>query len=164
MQRLDKILSSFEKAIMVITLLCMLLFILIATACRFLELASITWGEEAARFLMIWMAMISLGHGFKTDSHLGISFIVDLLPEKIRKYFIWLRIVLILIFCLIVVYYGAQIVIRQFGNRQTSPTLHLPMFFVYMSIPVGYLLAFVRFSMKLVADRRNQKRETEAQG
>ena len=44
---------------------------------RYLLHHSLSWSEELARFLLMWLAMLSAAYGFKTKSHFALTFIVN---------------------------------------------------------------------------------------
>ena len=139
------IIGMIERGFISICMFGMLILILIATFARVSGSASITWGEELARYLMIWLAMIAVSIGFKNDAHLGLSFFLDRLRGKLKAIILAIRAVIILAFLIIVIYQGIQVVLMQASNIQYSPSLRIPMYFMYVSIPVGFLLSTVRF-------------------
>ena len=46
---------------------------------------SLSWSEEVARFLMLWLAMLGAAYGFKTRSHFVIAFVVDRFGVRARR-------------------------------------------------------------------------------
>jgi len=46
---------------------------------------SLSWSEEVARFLFIWIAMLGAAYGFKTRSHFAITFVVNRFPRHLQK-------------------------------------------------------------------------------
>lgn len=144
-----------EKVFICFCLFSMLILILIATAARITGIASITWGEEAARYLMIWLAMISISIGFKTDSHLGLSFFVDRFKGNTKVIVLGIRALIITAFLLLIVVNGTRVIMMQFSFVQYSPSLRIPMYLIYGSIPVGFTLSTIRFVVCAVNEIRS---------
>jgi len=148
------VIGLIETVFICVCLFGMLALILIATFARITGIASITWGEEAARYLMIWLAMISVSIGFKKDEHLGLSFFVERMSGKCKAIVLAIRAVVIMAFLLIVVFYGTRVILTQMNFIQYSPSLRIPMYCMYASIPVGFLLSALRFSVTSVSEIR----------
>lgn len=145
-----KHLDYIEEYIMWVTFPLMLVTVLAATFTRFFNLFSMPWGEELARYLMIWLGFAGVGYGFKKNAHLGLSFAVDKCPEALRTVLIRLRGLLIILFGLLVSWFSYQILLKQFTFHQISPSLHLPMWTVYLAVFVGGVLTVFRATQLLL--------------
>lgn len=139
-----KHLDRLEEYIMLVTFPLMLFIVLTVTLTRFFNLFSIPWGEEAARYLMIWLGFAGISYGFKKNAHLGLSFVVDRLPPVANRFCVLLRTGLIIFFGVLVAWFSFKILQKQFQFSQISPSLHLPMWTVYLAVFVGGLLTIVR--------------------
>ena len=96
---------------------------------------SLSWSEEATRYLLIWSTLLGAGCVYKHAGHISITVLQDLLPEKAKDVLqIVIHALCIVLFALIV-FYG----IKYFGKqgRQLSATMRLPMKYVYTCIPLG---------------------------
>ncbi|WP_203553618.1 TRAP transporter small permease [Bacillus sp. B15-48] len=150
MKRLLEKLDNIEIYILNIAFPLMVLFIFLATVFRYLGIGSITWAEEASRYLMIWLAFAGIGLGFKHNAHLGLSFVVNLLPKPLQKAAYYLRAVLIILFGGIVFYYSYLVVVSQMNNGQLSPSLGIPVWSVYASLLLGSALIVIRTLQLLI--------------
>lgn len=139
-----KYFNRLEEYIMLVTFPAMLLVILVATFSRFFSLFSLSWGEEAARYLMIWLGFAGISYGFKKNAHLGVSFIVEKFPPRMQKLLALLRTGLILFFGLFLAYFSYDIIGNQFRFHQISPSLHIPMWTIYSAMLAGGILILVR--------------------
>ena len=52
---------------------------------RYLLQAPLSWSEELARFLLMWMASLSAAYAFKTRSHFALRFVVDRFNPPMRR-------------------------------------------------------------------------------
>src|SRR5262249_35583750 len=93
---------------------------------------SYIWTEELSRFLFIWMVMLGAMVGIKEGTH----FEVDIWPELGRRANALLKMVsnlFVLIFALVFLYWGIKFV--EFGLHPQSQLPHLPMPFIFLSLP-----------------------------
>jgi TRAP-type C4-dicarboxylate transport system, small permease component len=134
---------------MLVTFPLMLIVVLAATFTRYFNLFSLPWGEEAARYLMIWLGFAGIGYGFKKNAHLGLSFVVDKCPPALQKPLVVLRGLLIILFGVLIAWFSFIILAKQFRFAQISPSLHLPMWSVYLAVFVGGVLTSVRAAQLL---------------
>ena len=75
-----KYLNRLEEGILLITFPLMTVITLLGTSVRYFQLGTLTWSEEAARYLMILAAFAGISLGFRENSHLGLSFFMERSP------------------------------------------------------------------------------------
>ena len=95
----------------------------------------VAWSDEASRILMIWVAALGWVLATRSRAHIRIRFFHDLLPPRawgIVEIFINAAIVL---FGLLLIVYGADLVSRNIDVEATS--LPLSMAWLYFPLLVG---------------------------
>ncbi len=102
---------------------------------RYVLKISAPWTEEAARYLMIWMALLASGLAFRNGEHFNIDFLTSRLTPRRRSFLIHSTNFLSSIFILCVILWG--IPFAQLGFFTISPGLQITMFLPYLAIPVG---------------------------
>lgn len=125
---------------------------------------SLTWSEELARYCFVWIIYIGLSYGVKKQKHINIDIILILLKGKANLVLRIISDILFLCFCLIVVYYGTDLVQKQFQFGQTSAGMGLPIGYVYLAAPVGAALCFIRLLQNLWSDYKNLKERKDRYG
>lgn len=148
-----KFLNRIEEYILLITFPLMTGITIAGTTVRYLQLGTLTWSEEAARYLMVIAAFAGISLGFRENSHLGLGFLVGILPEKCKKAAIWVRTILIVVFGCLISYYTLQMILKQMTVTQYSPAMRIPMWIVYIPMLAGCVMMTVRavqaaFAMK----------------
>jgi TRAP-type C4-dicarboxylate transport system permease small subunit len=129
---------------------------------RYVFKISAPWTEEAARYLMIWMALLASGLAFKNGEH----FNIDFLTQRMRPRFqvslgLWVSLITGL-FILSIILWG--IPFAKLGFFTISPGLQITMFLPYLAVPVGgalMLLNLTFFTLRLLK-RRGEKEVREA--
>ena len=133
-------LDHIEEYILLVLFPIMVIVVFAATCVRYLTVMSLTWAEEVARYSMVWIAYVGASLGIKRNAHLGVEAVLLLLPKRTRKYFDYLRFIIIILFNVLIAYYAFQIIQSQISTEQVSPSLRIPMWFAYGAIPVGAVL------------------------
>ena len=103
---------------------------------RYLLNYSISWTEETARFAQIWVVLVGAGIAMRRGLHVAVEVLAAMLPLRLR------RILSIVIVCgclwlLGVVVYGSFALIELGWMFETSPVLQIPMWIIYLSLPIG---------------------------
>ena len=133
-------LDNIEEYILLVLFPLMVIVVFVATCVRYLTVMSLPWAEEVARYSMVWIAYIGASLGIKRNAHLGVEAVLLLLPQGTRKYFDYLRYLIIILFNVLIAYYTFQIIQSQISTEQVSPSLRIPLWFAYGAVPVGAVL------------------------
>ncbi len=105
---------------------------------RYVLQAPLSFSEELARFLLMWLSMLSAAYAFRMKSHFALRILVEKMPESIqRKVSIAVHITVTLFF-LLILYQGVKYVLGVSGH--IAPALQIPMEIPYSSIIVGSAL------------------------
>lgn len=129
-------------------------------ASRFLLGTPSTVTDELARFLFMWVALIGGAYTLGQGRHLAI----DLLPMMLtgtRKLLLELLILaLISAFAgIVMIYGGSQLVMKTLASGQVTPSLQIPMGYVYGAIPFsGAVMIFycLTFATDLLSGKSPQ--------
>ena len=138
---LIKILDALEAALKFISTVLMAAVVLIlfyAVVMRYVLKMPPGWSMEVGKFLFLWMIMFCAALVTREQSHIGINFVVGLMPPKAR--FAWLTLVRVMMigFCYVMVRYGLAILPAV--SEAKSPTMDISMGYMYASVPVCGLL------------------------
>ena len=116
---------------------------------RYLTNFSITWAEEVARYLMIWMTFLGAGLALRQGSHAAIGNLQELLGPKFGRLLRVVVVLLLLVFCALMAWTGYEYMTRM--SRQVTPATRVSFGYIYAAMPVGFLLFIVH--LLLVARR-----------
>lgn len=111
---------------------------------RYVFKISAPWTEEAARYLMIWMALLAAGLAFKNGEHFNIDFLTNRMkPRHQVSLSLWMSLIAGL-FILSIILWG--IPFAKLGFFTTSPGLQISMFLPYLAVPVGGALMLLNLT------------------
>ncbi|MFV0333505.1 MAG: TRAP transporter small permease [Tropicimonas sp.] len=119
---------------------------------RYVMGASLSWSEEVARYMFIWLIYLSIAYGAAQMRHIKLDAALGLFPQGLRNYVVILGDVLFLVFALYVVWTSWQVVERQLMLGQTSPAIGMPMWMIYSAPTVGFALTTFR-QLQVIAFR-----------
>lgn len=86
-EKLKLILYNLDSIITGASMLGMTLVVLLNVFCRYFANRPLVWGEEVATTLFVWSIFAGGEVCLRKGTHLGVDFLVRLLPDKIRTVF-----------------------------------------------------------------------------
>ena len=112
----------------------------------YLSLASInlSWAQELATYMFVWMAKFGAALGVRTGIHVGVDVFVKRLSPQSQKPVIMFALACGALFTGIIGTLGA-IYVYELDADQVSPELEWPSWMIYLCIPLGSYLMCFRF-------------------
>ena len=135
----------------------------VAVVMRYTTGAGISWAQELTIYLFIWMAKFGAAYGVRTGIHVGVDVLVRTLRPARQRIFISIGLSLGAFFTAVVAILGARFVLFSRSMGQISPDLELPMWIIYLAVPLGSTLMCYRFLQALVDFLRTGKLAGHAQ-
>ena len=90
--------ENLEKMLCVIFLALMSIIIVLQVFFRYVLNNSLSWSEELARYLFIWMIYVGISYGVKMDKHICVDAVYTFMPKSIKRGYAIVAYVLFLIF------------------------------------------------------------------
>ncbi len=106
---------------------------------------NLSWAQELCIYLFVWMAKFGAAYGVRTGIHVGVDVLVNRLPPAWRKGSILFGLLAGALFTAVVGSLGAMLVYQMTQTGQVSADLEVPIWFVYLAIPLGSFLMCLRF-------------------
>ncbi len=146
---LTRIVAGVRLAVAALVVACfayMTLAVLAQVFGRYVFNYSISWTEETARYAQIWVVLMGAGIAMRRGLHVAVDALVAMLPLAWARAFSLLVVAGALWFLGVVVY-GSLPLIELGWLFETSSVLQLPMWVIYLSLPLGAMY----FAVELVA-------------
>jgi C4-dicarboxylate transporter DctQ subunit len=123
---------------------------LYAVFMRYVMKAAPAWSEEVAIYLIIYAVYIVSSTLQEERGHVGATFFIELFPLPVRRWVEVITVVIGLIFCVVIVYYGIYIVRMTIMMGEVSETsLRFPLWIAYSAVPIGITLLTLRLIRRL---------------
>jgi C4-dicarboxylate transporter DctQ subunit len=150
-----KLLDRLEEVLIAFLMAAATLVIFMAVAHRFLAgvpyaqdlvlKLDVSWAQELCIFMFVWMAKFGAAYGVRQGIHVGVDVLVRKLPDGPRRAMTLLALLAGALFTGTVAALGANFVWHMAHTDQTSADLEVPMWLVYLCVPLGSSLMSFRF-------------------
>ncbi len=139
----------FEAIFLVATLFSMSIIIAVQVFFRYVLLNSISWSEEIARYLFIYMVYFGISYAVRTNRHIRIEVLLNTLPDKAKKIMTISADILFMIFATVVTVKSGVVVATISRLGQIAGITGIPMSIIYCGVPIGYGMVVVRLLQNL---------------
>ena len=106
---------------------------------------NLSWAQELCIYMFIWMAKFGAAYGVRTGIHVGVDVLINSLPARTRRIYVLFGLLSGALFTIIVGTLGANYVWAIGHTDQVSADLEVPLWIVYLCIPLGSYLMCFRF-------------------
>jgi TRAP-type C4-dicarboxylate transport system permease small subunit len=114
---------------------------------RYVVQASLSWSEELARYLMVWIGLFGASLALQEGRHIEVTLLLDRMPRALRKILMGIALLAVLGFLGLVFYQG--VVLTRNIWLQRSPAMSLPMVIPYAAIPLGSVFMMIQVLLAL---------------
>jgi C4-dicarboxylate transporter, DctM subunit len=104
-----------------------------------------SWTQELCIYMFVWMAKFGAAYGVRQGVHVGVDVFVNMLTPSARKPVVLFTLLCGAFFTLVVGSLGAHFVWEIAQTSQVSNDLEVPMWIVYLAVPLGSYLMCFRF-------------------
>ena len=106
---------------------------------------NMTWAQELCIYMFVWMAKFGAAYGVRTGIHVGVDVALTRLDTNSRKRVVLFGLLAGAFFTFVVGTLGARFVWHIAHTEQVSADLEIPMWLVYLAVPLGSYLMCFRF-------------------
>ena len=147
----------FEEGFSALLLAAMSIVVMLQIVLKWFHMP-LSWSEEMARYMFIWLIYISSAYAVKKRAHIKVEIVSLMLKEKGNFILDVIADISFLVFATVIAYFGWIATYKiAFVNVQQSPSMHLNMGWAYMSFALGCTLMAIRVIQDLVLRFREYK-------
>jgi C4-dicarboxylate transporter, DctQ subunit len=106
---------------------------------------NMSWAQELCIYMFVWMAKFGAAYGVRTGIHVGVDVLINRLPPAWHRQAVLLGLAGGALFTGIVGTLGARFIWQIAHTDQVSADLEIPMWVVYLAVPLGSYLMCLRF-------------------
>ncbi len=117
---------------------------------RYIFESSLTWASELTVYLFLWSTFFGAAYCFKQDAHISINILLEKVSPITAKILMLTGHIITLVFLFAVGYYGYEYVMFVHELEEVSVDLEMPMWIIYLVIPVSFFFASYRVGEKIV--------------
>ncbi|WP_342558454.1 TRAP transporter small permease [Metasolibacillus sp. FSL K6-0083] len=136
-------LYKMERILAVILMATMLCSIALGVAFRYIFDNPLTWSDELAIYMLIWLTFVGGSMSIKTMRASSLELVFDRLSIGWQRTFIIVGYATVIIFAGIVAYMAIQWLTNPSIKTQISPGLKISMFLPYLAVPFGLVCLLI---------------------
>lgn len=136
--------DRFEEIFLAICTAAMVLIVFLQIVMRFIFNNSLTWSEELATVIFIWISWIGISLGEKKGEHIRITLVTDRFHGNAKKVIIIIGNLCTLAILVFLLIYGIDVMMHIMSIGSATPALKIPKWIVYGAVPVSSFLMGVR--------------------
>jgi C4-dicarboxylate transporter, DctQ subunit len=144
-EKVSRGLAGFENWTMIIGMSIASFLITLQVVLRYLFNYSISWGEELTRYAIVWMSFVGAGMGIRRGAHICVDLLIVFLPERWKRALTSLMAIVGAGFGMAIFVTGCKLVYSGIERGQVSPAMEVPIFIVYLAVPLGGLIMMFRW-------------------
>ena len=147
---LKKLLHNFEEyfCVWIMAIMTILVFFQVVMVCI---LDSLSWSEELARFIFLWLSWMGASYAVRERSHFRVEMFINMIKGKTRVFFEYIILLAWFSFCFFLAWQGTKLLVFLQGTGQISTAMSMPMTWPYASVPVASTLMCVRLIIEMYA-------------
>ena len=117
---------------------------------RYVVPLPITFTEELARYLMIWMALLAVSCGISRREHIGVLVLFERFPRPVRKWLVIVFDAIAFLFFGFLLVYGLGFVERGFSRL--TMIYDIPKGWPFIGVPLAAALACAQLALVAIYD------------
>jgi TRAP-type C4-dicarboxylate transport system permease small subunit len=140
---IDNILTFFEDWTLFITVMVVLIALFVNVILRYIINYSLAWSEELVREVIIYTTLIGCSSAVKNRSMIKVDVLLQLVPKTKYPLMFFSHLVTI-VFSLMMIIYGWQVVVQQAMTSQKTIILQVPLVILYVWMPMMGIMMLLR--------------------
>lgn len=158
---IKKILDNFEEYFCVCAIAIMTVLVFIQVVIRYVFSNSLSWSEEMARYIFLWLSWIGASYAVKQRGHFRVEMLANMIKGHARVRFEYVILIIWFLSSFALAWCGIQMLLFLYESGQVSAAMEIPMTWAYASVPAGCALMCVRLAIEIckihVSPERNIK-------
>jgi TRAP-type C4-dicarboxylate transport system permease small subunit len=154
---INQILNLFERlsrlgaVLAEICLVLLLILVFNEVIARYVLNKPTLYSVELSEYLLLFVAFMAAGWVMRNERHVRMHSVINLMPANVRHVLDICTSSIVLVFCLILVWEGAEASVMAFaGGYHSSSLLNVPLWIPYAIIPIGSLILSLQILVRIV--------------
>jgi len=146
MKRFNDLLLRLCRIMLIIMVPAMTVIVFVQVVLRYVFLSPLSWIEELARYLLVWISCFGAAYGVRKGEHIAVMFLNNMFKGYMKSALtIFIHILVIILFTVCFMK-GIGLSIRQWNV--VTPALQIPRTLPYLGIPISFAIMLL-FSLEL---------------
>ena len=146
MKKLNDLLLRLCRIMLIIMVPTMTGIVFVQVILRYVFLSPLSWIEELARYLLVWISCFGAAYGVGKGEHISVMFFNKMFKGYAKSALTILIHALVIIFFMVCFIEGIGLSFRQWNV--VTPALQIPRTLPYLGIPISFAIMLL-FSFEL---------------
>ena len=146
MKKLNDLLLRLCRIMLIIMVPTMTGIVFVQVILRYVFLAPLSWIEELARYLLVWISCFGAAYGVRKGEHISVKFLNKMFKGYVKSALTIMIHALVIIFFMVCFIEGIGLSIRQWNV--VTPALQIPRTLPYLGIPISFAIMLL-FGLEL---------------
>ncbi|MEE4262979.1 MAG: TRAP transporter small permease [Desulfobacteraceae bacterium] len=146
----DVLISKFEGVMLALGVIAMTINTIAAVISRYIFNSAITFTDELNMIFIVVVTYAGLSYAARNGRHIRMSAIYDSMPAKTRKVLMIVMASVTSAFMFLLSFYSYYYIVEVYESGRILPALGLPVFWIYLWAPVGFLLTGLQYAFTVV--------------
>jgi len=147
---IDVQISRFEGFMLAVGVIAMTINTIAAVVSRFIFNDAITYTDELNVIFIVIVTYAGLSYAARNGRHIRMSAIYDAMPASVRKVLMVAMASVTSAFMFFLSYYSYYYIVEVYESGRILPALGLPAFYVYLWVPVGFIMTGLLYALTVV--------------
>ena len=147
---LDKVIGFINKNIAAVGISGGVALAFINVVARYAFDSSLTWASELTIYIFLWSTFFGAAYCFKQDAHISVTLLLERFEPSTAKVLMLASHLITFVFLFAVAYFGVEYVLFVHELEEMSVDLDIPMWIVFLVIPISFFFASYRVGEKIV--------------
>ena len=150
----DVLISKFEGVMLALGVIAMTINTIAAVISRYVFNNAITVTDELNMIFIVVVTYAGLSYAVRNGRHIRMSAIYDAMPTKIRKALMIVMASVTSAFMFFLSFYSYYYIVEVYESGRILPALGLPVFYIYLWVPVGFVVTGLQYAFTVVKNLR----------
>ena len=146
MKKLNDLLFQLCRIMLIIMIPAMTGIVFVQVILRYVFLSPLSWIEELARYLLVWISCFGTAYAVKKGEHIAVMFMNKMFKGYMKSALTILIHALVIMFFMVCFIKGIGLSIRQWNV--VTPALQIPRTLPYLGVPLSFAIMLL-FSLEL---------------
>lgn len=156
--------DHFEEYLLVVLMVVEVVVVFAQVVTRYVFHSPLAWSEELARYMFIWLVWIGAAYATKMRKNIIIDVVCSKFKGNVKLISEIINFVLFVVLMLFMLWTTSTVMMQVYESNSIGTGTHLPMWIVWLSLPLSMALNLLRYTQNFVYDMKHwNDRKEEAQ-
>ncbi len=147
LDKFNRLLRKFEEFIIAYGVLGMGALTILNVISRNFFNHGLSFAQEINEFLIVFITFLGTSYAARNGRHIRMSALYDILNKKAKKFLTYIMTFGTSAILFYMTYLSYQYVVRVYLYQRLSPVLRVPLYLIWMWVPIGLLLAAIQYGL-----------------